>query len=86
VARALLDMDLRCAGSDSGTPDLERVDRTPSIGERHLGHLCALLVWHEEDLVDDAEQRRNDVISAWQGNRNPSTILSGCRAYGAIGG
>jgi hypothetical protein len=63
-----------------------RVDRTTSIGERHLGHLCALLVWHEEDLVDDAERRRNDVIFAWQGNRNPSTILSGCRAYGAIGG
>ena len=48
-----------------------RVDRTTSIGERHLGHPCALLVWHEEDLVDDAERWRNDVIFAWQGNRNP---------------
>ena len=71
VARALLYMDLRYDGSDSGTPDLELVDRTTSIGERHLGHLCALLVWHEEDLVDDAERRRNDVIFRWQGNRNP---------------
>ena len=26
--------------------------------------------WHE-DLVDEAERRRNDVIFAWQGNRNP---------------
>ena len=71
AARALLYMDLRYDGSDSGTPDLELVDRTTLIGERHLGHLCTLLVWHEEDLVDDAEQRRNDVIFAWQGNRNP---------------
>jgi endonuclease I len=71
VARALLYMDLRYDGSDGGTPDLELVDRTTSIGDRHLGHLCALLVWHEEDLVDDAERRRNDVIFAWQGNRNP---------------
>ena len=45
--------------------------RTTSIGERHLGHLCALLVWREEDLVDDAGRRHNDVIFHWQGNRNP---------------
>jgi endonuclease I len=64
-------MDLRYDGSDSGTPNLELVDRTTSIGERHFGHLCTLLVWHEEDLVDDAERRRNDVVFAWQGNRNP---------------
>ena len=71
VARALFYMDLRYDGSDGGTLDLELVDRVTSIGERHFGHLCTLLVWHEEDLVDDAERRRNDVIFAWQDNRNP---------------
>jgi hypothetical protein len=71
VARALLYMDLRYDGSDSGTPDLELLDRTTSIDEQHFGHLCTVLVWHEEDHVDDAERRRNDVIFAWQGNRNP---------------
>ena len=71
VARALFYMDLRYDGSEGGTPDLELVDRTTAIGERHLGHLCQLVVWHGEDLVDDAERRRNDVIFAWQGNRNP---------------
>ena len=71
VARALLYMDLRYDGSDGGTPDLELVERTTSIGERHFGHLCTLLVWHEEDLVDDAERRRNDIVFSWQGNRNP---------------
>ena len=60
-------MDLRYDGSDGGTPDLELVDRTTAIGERHLGHLCQLVVWHGEDLVDDAERRRNDVVFAWPG-------------------
>ena len=71
-------MDLRYDGSDSGTPDLELLDRTTSIGERHFGHLCTLLVWHEEDLVDDAERRRNDVIFALAGQpqsvRRPSRV------------
>jgi predicted extracellular nuclease/endonuclease I len=71
VARALLYMDLRYDGSDGGTPDLELVDRTTSIGERRFGHLCTLLVWHVEDLVDEAERQRNDVVFRWQGNRNP---------------
>jgi endonuclease I len=71
VARSLLYMDLRYDDSDSGTPDLELVDHTTSIGERHLGHLCTLLVWHEEDPLDGTERRRKDVIFAWQGKRNP---------------
>ena len=63
-------MDLRYDGS-GGTPDLELVDRATAIGERHSGLLCQLLVWDEQDPVEDAERRRNDVIFAWQGNRNP---------------
>jgi hypothetical protein len=45
--------------------------RRSCVTSRHLGHLCTLLLWQEEDVVDDAERRRNDVIFAWQGNRNP---------------
>jgi len=83
---ALLYMDLPYDGSDGGTPDLELVDCTTSIGELHSGHLCTLLVWHEEDVVNDAERRRNDGVFAWQGNRNPFIDLpSGCRASGVMG-
>ena len=64
-------MDLRYDGSDGGTPHLELVDRSTAIGEQHFGHLCQLVVWHEQDPVDDAERRRKDVIFAWQDNRNP---------------
>jgi uncharacterized protein len=50
---------------------LRSADHTTSIGERHLGRLCTLLLWHEEDPVDATERQRNDVIFAWQDNRNP---------------
>jgi hypothetical protein len=78
-------MDLRYDGSDGGTPDLELVDRTTSIGERHFGYLCTLLVWHE-DLVDDAERRRNGVILRGSATAIRSSIIpSGCRTFGAVG-
>jgi hypothetical protein len=41
-----------CCCSDRGPPDLELVDCTTSIGAPRFGCLCALLVWHEQDLVD----------------------------------
>lgn len=36
-----------------------------------MGNLDALLVWHNEDPVDDFEMYRNEKIEAFQGNRNP---------------
>lgn len=36
-----------------------------------LGDLQTLLLWHEEDPVDDFEMNRNNVVYTWQNNRNP---------------
>jgi hypothetical protein len=36
-----------------------------------MGLLSVLLAWHLEDSVDADELRRNDVVFAYQGNRNP---------------
>ena len=71
VARIVFYMDVRYAGLDSVTPDLEVVDYLTSIGEAKLGKLCTLLSWSEGDPVDDFERNRNDKIYEFQGNRNP---------------
>ncbi len=72
IARMMFYMTVRYEGSDdSGTPDLELVDRLTASGEPHFGKLCTLLSWHEQDGVSDRERRRNDIIHSWQGNRNP---------------
>lgn len=71
TARMLFDLSVRYKGDDSGTPDLELVDRTTSGDEPSLGHLCMLLHWHQQDPVSEAERRRNDRVYHWQGNRNP---------------
>ena len=36
-----------------------------------IGNLDTFLKWHEEDPVDDFERQRNQVIYAYQRNRNP---------------
>lgn len=71
VARMLFYMDTRYQGNDPQTPDLTLVDQLTSVGEAKLGKLCTLLNWHVEDSVDEAEQKRNDRIYEFQGNRNP---------------
>ena len=71
IARAMFYMALRYEGTDGGTPDLELVDRMTGTGEPHLGKLCTLYAWHQNDVVSAAERQRNDVIYSWQGNRNP---------------
>ena len=63
---------VRYEGNDqSGTPDLELVDRLTHTGEPHFGKLCTLVAWHGLDPVSPEERRRNDVVHSWQGNRNP---------------
>ncbi len=69
VSRTMFYMALRYAGA-SGEPDLRLVDRTGTSGSA-FGKLCTLLEWHQHDPVSTEEQRRNQVIQASQGNRNP---------------
>ena len=56
-------------------PDLEILDEiteSSSGGYGYLGVLSTLLLWHENDPVDDAEIARNNIIySNYQSNRNP---------------
>ncbi|TDO97255.1 endonuclease [Marinomonas balearica] len=72
VARMIFYMEARYDGSDGNMPDLEIVNSTSvSSGDPNIGVLCALYSWNDEDPVDSFEQRRNDRVQEWQGNRNP---------------
>ena len=72
IARMMFYMAVRYEGNDdSGTPDLELVNRNTSSGERYFGKLCTLLDWHFQDPVSRPERRRNNIVYSWQGNRNP---------------
>ena len=72
IARMMFYMAVRYEGNDdSGTPDLELVDRKTFSRESYFGKLCTLLDWHFQDPVSRAERRRNDIVYSWQGNRNP---------------
>ncbi|NRA00311.1 MAG: endonuclease, partial [Myxococcales bacterium] len=83
VARALFYLDVRYEGGVHGVtgaaePDLVLTD-DPSllvtsgtnVSLAYMGELSVLLRWHVDDPVDAAEQDRNDVVYAYQGNRNP---------------
>lgn len=72
VARMIFYMDVRYEGSDqSKTPDLKVVDSTTSGSGPEIGKLCDLYKWHKADPVSQFEKNRNNVVYAWQGNRNP---------------
>lgn len=85
VARTMLYMDLRYEGDmhqvrQTLEPNLILTDNTSLIqtsggtnttGNAYMGRLSVLLQWHRDDPVDDIERRRNDIIYASQGNRNP---------------
>lgn len=85
IARALFYAAIRYEGGNHGTtgvsePDLELTDNLGLIGASntgqneafgYMGRLTVLLAWHLEDPVDDFERGRNDVVAAFQGNRNP---------------
>ena len=63
VARSVLYMDVRYNGLQvlNGFSD--------TLGQ--LGDLATLLNWHRNDLPDDFEMNRNNVVYTWQLNRNP---------------
>ncbi|MBB5208814.1 endonuclease [Chiayiivirga flava] len=83
VARAMFYMDLRYEGGTNavtGTsePDLRLTsDLSLVVGTggnasvAYMGKLSTLLLWHQQDPVDTAEQLRNEVVYSYQGNRNP---------------
>jgi len=70
VARMVFYMDARYEISDANMPDLQVVESTSTSGPE-LGRLCRLIEWHNADPVDAFEQKRNDTIYEYQGNRNP---------------
>lgn len=98
IARALLYLDVRYDGSPHSItghsePDLVLTDNVALIVTSpdnqpvaHMGLLTDLLGWHVEDPVDDDERLRNDVVFAFQGNRNPfvdTPWWAGCVFLGA---
>lgn len=77
VARMIMYMDTRYQGTDTATtnmPDLVVVDRLTTTEEDSdplIGTLCTLYAWNQLDAVDTYEQKRNDQVYKYQGNRNP---------------
>ncbi len=68
VARAVLYMDIRYEGTN-GEDQLTLGETTSTAGQ--MASLIALRAWHAADPPDAAERLRNDIIFAYQGNRNP---------------
>jgi len=85
VARAQLYLDVRYEGGTHGTtgvaePDLILTDDQALIAASntgsnlsvaYMGIRSVLLQWHLDDLPDDKERARNDVVASFQTNRNP---------------
>jgi len=71
IARMALYMDVRYDGNDGSMPDLQLANNLTSVGQARLGKLCTLLAWHNDDPVDEFEQRRNAISYEFQGNRSP---------------
>jgi endonuclease I len=85
VARAILYADVRYAGGSHGVtgcsePDLIVTDTQSlitnsstgnNISVAYMGIKTVLLQWHLQDPVDAWEMNKNDVVFAFQGNRNP---------------
>ncbi|MGS0743424.1 endonuclease I family protein [Glaciimonas sp. GG7] len=72
VARMMFYMAVRYKGDIvEKTPNLQLVDRTTEIRLPESGKLCTLLKWHEAYPVSAEEQRRNNIVEVFQGNRNP---------------
>jgi hypothetical protein len=65
-------MDVRYEGGAS-EPDLVATEGVYQItsATNFMGRLSALLLWHEVDPVDSAEQLRNERVFTYQHNRNP---------------
>ncbi len=85
VARAMFYMDVRYEGGVHGvggapepdlilTDDRSLMDSSNTGSNRSVGYmglLSVLLQWNQADPPDAREMRKNDVVFAYQGNRNP---------------
>lgn len=85
MARAMFYMAMRYEGvpspgtSNDNIPDLELTDDRSKIKtdpngtqlKAYMGMLSTLLAWHAQDIVDDRERDRSELVFAKQGNRNP---------------
>jgi endonuclease I len=76
LARNAMYMDVRYEGDSSDTfpRNLQLVDDTSliSTSNNNFGKLSALLRWHYQDGVSNAERKRNNLIyTDYQHNRNP---------------
>ena len=85
IARAMMYADVRYEGGNHGVTgavepnliltDVEGLIAASQTGQNittaYMGMLTVLLQWHVQDPVDAYERRRNDVVHAFQGNRNP---------------
>ncbi len=70
IARALFYMDVCYDGTVAQTVDLCLTNLV--AGASQMGILNTLLVWHQQDPVDEIERRRNHLIyTYYQTNRNP---------------
>ena len=70
VARMMFYMATRYEGDVAGEPDLELVNYTGTSGPI-FGKISTLLLWNEQDPVDEFERNRNEVVYSYQHNRNP---------------
>ena len=69
IARMMFYMAVRYEGDDTSY-DLELVDYTGTSGPV-FGKLSTLLNWNTQDLPDDFERHKNEIVYSYQGNRNP---------------
>jgi len=74
VARGIFYLDVRYNG-------LEVVNGFPEGQVGKFGDLATLLEWHRNDPPDDFEMNRNNVVYAWQNNRNPFIDMPGLVEY-----
>ncbi|PKQ62458.1 hypothetical protein BZG02_12055 [Labilibaculum filiforme] len=74
IARMILYMAV-CYEDENGDPDLEMTNDMDysmvNYSAPYFGKLSTLLVWNQQDPVDDAEKARNEKVYTIQGNRNP---------------
>jgi endonuclease I len=72
VARMIMYMAVRYEG-ENGEPDLEMTESIYGDSDKQpfMGVKSTLMQWNLQDLPDDFERNRNEVVYKYQGNRNP---------------